>query len=319
MARTSGMSTEVRDTADRTRGTGRTGLRSWFDRTPAAWGFILPAAVVILGLSILPVAWSLLLSLQSSDLVTPAQWVGLANYQALLKDPNFGGAVLHTLIYTALFVPLSIGGGLALALLLNRRIRFINVYRTLVYAPFVISAAAQGVLFSFIFDSEFGLANALLHKLGLPAQGFFTDPNQALYLLVIIGLWAGLGFCVIVFLAALQDIPAEVLEAAWIDGAGRWATFSSVVFPLLRPVTIFLLVWETLQALQVFDIVFVTTRGGPLESTTVVVYFVWHQAFQLFEAGYGAAAAYVVAISLVVLTVGVRLLRRRSVEKENAR
>lgn len=318
MARTSEVSADVRSAADRTRGAGGTGLRAWLGRLPAAWAFILPAAVVILGLSILPVAWSLLLSMQSSDLVTPAQWVGLANYQALLKDPNFGGAVLHTLVYTALFVPLSIGGGLALALLLNRRVRFINFYRTLVYAPFVISAAAQGVLFSFIFDSEFGLANALLHKLGLPTQGFFTDPGQALYLLVLIGLWAGLGFCVIVFLAALQDIPTEVLEAAWIDGAGRWATFSAVVFPLLRPMTIFLLVWETLQALQVFDIVFVTTQGGPLQSTTVVVYFVWYQAFQLFEAGYGAAAAYVVAISLLVLTIGVRLLRRRSAEKEAA-
>jgi multiple sugar transport system permease protein len=296
----------------------RTGWRSWLGHTPTAWGFILPAVIVILGLSIVPVLWSLLLSMQSSDLVTPAQWVGLANYQALLQDPNFGGAVAHTLIYAGLFVPLSIGGGLALAVLLNRRTRFINVYRTLVYAPFVISAAAQGVLFSFIFDSEFGLANALLHKLGVPAQGFFTDPNQALYLLVVIGLWAGTGFCVIVYLAALQDIPTEVLEAAWIDGAGRWATFRSVVFPLLRPVTVFLLVWETLQALQVFDIVFVTTQGGPLQSTTVVVYFVWYQAFQLFEAGYGAAAAYVVAISLLVLSIGVRLLRRRSAERESA-
>jgi multiple sugar transport system permease protein len=286
-------------------------------QTPTAWGFILPAVVVILGLSILPVAWSLLLSMQSSDLVTPAEWVGLANYRNLMKDPNFHGALVHTLIYTALFVPLSIGGGLVLAMLFNRKLRFINVYRTLVYAPFVISAAAQGVLFSFIFDSEFGLANAVLHKLGISAQGFFTDPGQALYLLVIIGLWAGLGFCVIVYLAALQDIPAEVLEAAWIDGASRWSTFFHVVFPLLRPVTIFLLVWETLQALQVFDIVFVTTQGGPLQSTTVVVYFVWYQAFQLFEAGYGAAAAYVVAISLLVLTIGVRLLRRRSAEKES--
>lgn len=293
-------------------------MRTRLGNTPTAWAFILPAVVVILGLSIVPVAWSFLLSMQSSDLVTPAVWVGLDNYRALAKDPNFTGAVMHTLVYTALFVPLSIGGGLALALLLNRRTRFINVYRTLVYAPFVISAAAQGVLFSFIFDSEFGLANAVLHRLGISAQGFFTDPGQALYLLVVIGLWAGLGFCVIVFLAALQDIPAEVLEAAWIDGASRWSTFASVVFPLLRPVLIFLLVWETLQALQVFDIVFVTTQGGPLQSTTVVVYFVWYQAFQLFEAGYGAAAAYVVAISLLVLSIGVAVMRRRSAEKENA-
>jgi multiple sugar transport system permease protein len=298
-------------TARRDRRVGRRpAWRGWLGEMPSAWGFILPAVVVILVLSILPVIWSLLLSMQRSDLVTPAKWVGLSNYRTLVHDPNFRGAVEHTLIYTALFVPLSIVGGISLALLLNRPIRFINFYRTLVYAPFVISAAAQGVLFSFIFDAQFGLANALLHKLGIPTQGFFTDSNEALYLLVLIGLWSGIGFCVIVYLAALQDMSHEVLEAAWIDGASRWATFRFVVFPSLRPVTVFLLVWETLVSLQVFDIVFVTTQGGPLQSTTVVVYFVWNQAFQLFQAGYGAAGAYVVAVSLLVLSIGFRLARR---------
>lgn len=285
---------------------------SWRSETAAAWGFIGPAVVIILGLSILPVAWSLLLSMQSSDLVTPAKWVGLDNYRTLVHDPQFRDAVTHTIIYTALFVPLSICGGLALALLLNRRIRFIGVYRTLVFVPFVVSATAQGVLFSFVFDSQFGIANAVLHWFGISQQGFFTDPSQALYLLVVIGLWSGVGFCVIVYLAGLQEIPGELLEAAWIDGAGKWATLRSVVLPSLRPITVFLVVWETLQSLQVFDIVFVTTRGGPLESTTVIVFFVWNQAFQLFRAGYGAAAAYVLAIALLVISIGLRFARRTS-------
>lgn len=277
---------------------------------PSAWGFVLPAVVVILGLSILPVGWSLLLSLQSSDLVTPATWVGLDNYRTLADDPKFRSAVVHTLIYTGLFVPLSIGGGLALALLLNRKIRFIGLYRTFVFVPFVVSATAQGVLFSFVFDSQFGIANAVLHWFGIGQQGFFTDPGQALYLLVVIGLWSGIGFCVVVFLAGLQELPTELLEAGWIDGAGKWATLRYVVLPVLRPITVFLVVWETLQSLQVFDIVFVTTRGGPLESTTVIVFFVWNQAFELFQAGYGAAAAYVLAFALLVVSVGFRLARR---------
>jgi multiple sugar transport system permease protein len=236
--------------------------------------------------------------------------VGLENYRALSQDPNFGSAVIHTLIYTALFVPLSIGGGLGLALLLNRKIRFIGVYRTLVFVPFVISAAAQGVLFSFIFDAHFGIANAILSWFGIGPQGFFADSNQALPLLVLIGLWSGLGFCVVVYLAGLQDIQQELIEAAAIDGANRWVTFRYVVWPALRPVTVFLAVWETLQALQVFDLVFVTTRGGPLESTTVIVFFVWNQAFQLFTAGYAAAAAYVLAFSLLIVSIGMRLVRR---------
>lgn len=283
--------------------------------TSEAWLFILPAVVVIIGLSIVPMVWSLILSMQSADLVTPATWIGLDNYRVLAEDPNFRAAVEHTLVYTGLFVPLSIAGGLGLAIMLNRRIRFIGIYRTLVFVPFVISAAAQGVLFSFIFDAHFGIANAVLSWFGIPPQGFFADSNQALPLLVVIGLWSGLGFCVVVYLAGLQDIPNELLEAAAIDGARSWGTFRYVVWPALRPITVFLAIWNTLQALQVFDLVFVTTRGGPLESTTVIVFFVWNQAFQLFNAGYAAAAAYVLAFGLLIISIGLRFARRHHTEE----
>jgi len=286
-------------------------LERLLGETPSAWLFIAPAVVIILGLSLVPMLWSLLLSFKASDLVTPSRWVGLDNYAALAEDPQFGAAVRHTLIYAALFVPLSIAGGLALALLLNRRVRFIGLYRTLVFVPFVISAAAQGVLFSFIFDAQFGVANAVLDAVGIGRQGFFQDPGQALYLLVLIGLWAGIGFCVIVYLAALQDIPADLVEAASIDGARHWGTFRHIVLPSLAPVTVFLLVWQTFQALQLFDLVYVSTKGGPLQSTTVIVYFVYDQAFQLFNAGYGAAGAYALALGLLVVGVLGGLYRRR--------
>ncbi|GIH16174.1 carbohydrate ABC transporter permease [Rugosimonospora africana] len=293
--------------------------RRRYGEASTAWSYVLPSVAIILGLGIVPMVWSLVLSLQSSDLITPAQWVGLKNYETLSHDPNFRAAVGHTLIYTALFVPLSIAGGLGLALLLNRKVRLIGLYRTLVFVPFVVSATAQGVLFSFIFDSHFGLANAVLHWFDIPAQGFFADKSQALYLLVLIALWSGVGFCVVVYLAGLQDIPAELVEAASIDGAGRGATFRFVVWPALRPMTVFLLIWETLQSLQVFDMVFVTTRGGPLESTTVVVFFVWQQAFEVFNAGYAAAGAYVLAFGLLVLSIGIRLIRRGDERKVSRR
>src|SRR3954454_9892095 len=172
-----------------------------------AWAFVAPSVAVIIGLAILPVVWSLLLSFQADDLVTPSRWVGLDNYRALRQDPHFSQAVGNTLKYTALYVPLSMVLGLALALALNRRIRFVGLYRTLFFVPFVISATAQGVLFSFILDPQFGAANSLLHKLGIPAQGFLTDPGQALLVLVAISLWSGTGFCVVIYLAALQDVP----------------------------------------------------------------------------------------------------------------
>jgi multiple sugar transport system permease protein len=276
-----------------------------------AWAFVTPSVLVILGLGILPVVWSLLLSFQADDLVTPSRWVGLQNYHALTQDPNFRQAVHNTLVYTALYVPLSMVFGLVLALALNRRIKLVGLYRTLIFVPFVISAAAQGVLFSFILDPEFGAANSVLHALHISAQGFLTDPGQALYVLVAISLWSGTGFCVVIYLAALQDVPPSLMEAARLDGAGRRHLLWHVVLPTLTPVNIFLLIWQVIESLQVFDLVYVTTKGGPLGSTTVIVYFIWEMAFQNFTAGYGAAAAYVLAVALLVIAAGTRLLRRR--------
>lgn len=277
-----------------------------------AWLFVSPAVLVILGLSLVPVVWSLLLSFQANDLVTPSRWVGLDNYSALVQDPHFGQAVRNTLLYTVLYVPLSILIGLFLALALNRRIKFVGLYRTLFFVPFVVSATAQGVLFSFILDPQFGVANSLLHHIGLATQGFLTNPGQALLVLVAITLWSGSGFCVVVYLAALQDVSQTLIEAARLDGAGRWHLLRHVVLPALTPVTVFLVLWQTITALQVFDLVYVTTKGGPLGSTTLIVYFIWDQAFQSFTAGYGAAAAYVLAVALILLAVVLRLVRRRS-------
>ncbi|WP_405775688.1 carbohydrate ABC transporter permease [Streptomyces sp. NBC_00859] len=304
----------ARDAAARPRASRRRARRE----SATAWGFISPSVVVIIGLSIVPVIWSLLLSFRADDLVTPGRWVGLDNYRALVQDPNFHTAVENTLVYAALYVPLSLVGGLALALALNRRIRFIGLYRTLIFIPFVVSAAAQGVLFSFILDPDFGVANSLLHTLGISPQGFLSDPGQALFLLVIISLWSGVGFCVIVYLAALQDVPPELVESARLDGAGRWTVLRHITLPTLTPVTVFLLLWQLIAALQVFDLVYVTTKGGPLGSTTVIVYFVWAQAFQLFTAGYGASAAYVLALALLLAGAALHLHRRRQNRTEGA-
>jgi multiple sugar transport system permease protein len=277
---------------------------------PTAWAFIAPAVVIILGLTIVPVIWSLLLSFRSSDLISPSHSVGLANYKALAHDKALGAAVRHTLIFTVIYVPLSVAAGLALALALDRRIRLIGFYRTLILVPFIVATAVQGVLFSFIFDQRFGVANSILHRFGLPTQGFLGDPSQTLYVVILIALWGSIGFCVIIYLAALQDVPKELKEAAAVDGANRWDTLRHVVIPQLMPITVFLLVWQTLMALQLFDLVYATTRGGPLESTVVIVYYIYQQAFQLFHAGYAAAVAYVVAVVLVGLSA-LQLVYRR--------
>jgi multiple sugar transport system permease protein len=285
-----------------------------FGETPTAWLFVLPAVVIIIGLAIVPLVWSLLLSVQDKDpIAETTRYVGLRNYRDLFDDPAFTGAVNHTLVYTAFFVPLSILGGLGLALLLNRRIRFIGLYRTLAFVPVVVSATIQGVLFSFIFDDQFGVANALLDKVGIAPQPFFADGRQALALLVLASLWAGtscISFCAVIFLAALQDVPRELAEAASIDGARPRGVFWHVTLPALLPVLVFLLLWQTVEAIQLFDIVYGSTSGGPGQSTVVVVYYIY-RSIRDVAYGTGAAASYVVAGGLLLITAATALVARR--------
>src|SRR5947209_17060926 len=279
----------------------------------AGWAFVAPAVILIAVFALIPIGWSLLLSLQANNLIAPAHYVGLANYRALTKDAAFRSAIGHTIVYTVIFVPLSVGGALAIAVALNRRIRGIRFYRLAVFVPLVTSTVATGIIYLWLLDPTFGFVNYLLHAVGLPQQQFLQDPNQSLWCIVAMTVWGWLGFDVIIYLAALQGIPAELLEASEMDGATRSSTFRSIVIPLLGPATLFLVVWSTINALQLFDEIYVTTRGGPLGSTTVIVYYLYQQAFQFFNGGYGAAIAYVLFVGILILSLFQLWIGRRRV------
>jgi multiple sugar transport system permease protein len=279
----------------------------------AGWAFILPAVVLIVGFGLVPVGWSLLLSFQSSDFVSPPKWVGLANYRALAHDPDFRAAVVRTLEYTAIFVPVVVFGGLGVAVLLNAKVRFISLYRTAFFVPVACSTVATAIIFNWLLEPTFGLVNWVLGWFSLGPYGFLQDPNQALWSVVAMTAWGWIGFNAIIYLAALQGIPGELLEAAAIDGASRFITFWRIVWPLLGPATLLLVVWSSINALQVFDEIYVSTRGGPLMATTVVVYYLYQQAFNFFAAGYGAAIAYVLFAAILLLTVLQLWIGRRRV------
>jgi multiple sugar transport system permease protein len=206
-------------------------------------------------------------------------------------------------IYTVLFVPLSVAGGLFAAIALNRRVRGMKFYRMAVFVPVVASTIATAIMFLWLFDPTFGLANWFLAKLGLGPFGFFDSPNGALYSIVGMTIWGWIGFNVIIYLAALQGIPQELIEAAEIDGASRLGLFRNITLPLLGPATLFLVVWSTINALQLFDEVYFLTRGGPGTATYVVVFYLFDLAFQQGIAGYAAAIAYVLFIAILILTV----------------
>jgi len=296
------------------RGIPRSRRRPW-GRTVAdnvtGWLFVGPASLVVLGLSIFPAGWALLLSFQKWDGFSEAEWVGADNYAKLITSQDFFDAVLHTGIYTALFVPASVLAGLFLAVALNRKIRFIGFYRTAIFVPFVASAAATGILSTYLFNPQFGLVNNVLRVLGLPQQGWLEDPAQAMVVIAIMSLWGQAAFTTVIYLAALQDVPSELLEAARLDGASPWQTFWYVVWPQLAPVTVFATVWQAIGAIQLFDLVFTTTRGGPLDATKTIVYYLYEKAFKSLEFGYGSAVAYVLFAATLLITVGVVIYSRR--------
>ena len=298
------MTTIVRDPRARRRRSLRENLEGW--------GFVAPALVIILGLSIFPAVWAFFLSLQEWDGFSDPVNVGLGNYTAMISDPDLQAALVHTVVYTGLFVPSSVFLGLFLAVALNRRIRFVGVYRTAIFVPFVASAAATGILTTYLFNPQFGLVNQLLTGVGLPAQGWLEDPAQAMVVITIMSLWGQAAFTTVIYLAALQDIPVELLEAARIDGATGWQSFWHVTFPQLAPVTVFATIWQIIQAIQLFDLVYTTTRGGPLGATETIVYFLWDAAFKQLQFGYGSAVAYGLFAVTLLITIAVTVYSRRS-------
>jgi len=279
----------------------------------AGWALAGPAVLLIVVFGVVPIVWSAILSFQRTNLLSPPVWVGLANYRALPKDPYFKQSMIHAAIYTALFVPLSIAGGLFTAIALNRKIRGVRFYRTAVFVPVVVSTIATAIIFLWVFDPHFGLANWLLAKVGLGPFGFFESPTGALYSMVLMTTWGWIGFDVIVYLAALQGIPPELVEAAQIDGARTWGIFRSVTLPLLGPVTLFLVVWSSINALQLFDEVYLATAGGPGTATYVPVFYLFKLAFLQGVAGYAAAIAYVLFIVILALTIVQLVVGKRMV------
>lgn len=288
------------------------GWRRRVVRAVTGWGFAGPATLLVLGLSIFPASWAFLISRQRWNGIAPPQPIGWRNYERMASDPDLAAAVQHTLFFTGLFVPTSILLGMVIAVALNRRIRLVAFYRTCIFVPFVASAAATGILATFVFNPQFGAANELLRRVGLPQQLFLEDPNQAMAVICLIALWGQVGFTVVVYLAALQDIPRDLVDAALVDGASSAQVFRHVTLPQLGPVTVFVAVWQTITALQLFDLVYTTTRGGPLGGSQTIVYYVYRQAFQTQRFGYGSAVAYGLFVVTMLITLGMIWYARRS-------
>lgn len=232
-----------------------------------------------------------------------ARFVGFSNYAEWFTRFDTRQIVFNTVVFTAAAVIGSMVLGLALAMLLDQPLRGRNLVRSTVFAPFVISGAAVGLAAQFIFDPNFGLVQDLLGRVGAGVPDFYQNPHWALFMVTVTYIWKNLGYTLVIYLAALQGVRRDLLEAAEIDGASRLATLRRVVLPQLRPTTFFLSITVLINSLQVFDIINVMTQGGPLGTgTTTMVYQVYLETFRNFRAGYGATVATIMFLVLLAIT-----------------
>ncbi len=265
--------------------------------------FAAPNFFFLLVFAYWPVIYNAYLSLTDWDMISPSwHMIGLDNYASLFADPDFRGSLWTTVLFVVGVVAGGLILGLATALLLNQRLRGRDVVRTLTFAPYVLSGAAVGTLWLFLFDPNFGLIRPLLAPLGLTAPAMMTDSKWALVGLVLVYLWKNTGFVAVVYLAGLQGLPRDVFEAASLDGAGAWTRLRRITMPLLSPVTFFLLVTCTITTFQAFDVIAVMTSGGPGTTTSILSWFIYDQGFRTFDAGRASAAAMIMFVVLLLIT-----------------
>ena len=264
-----------------------------------------PNLVLLLVFTYRPLIDNIRISLYRWNISSPRMtFVGLDNYVQYFRDPESWAIMGHTLVFTAAAAVGSMVLGLCLALLLDRRLRGRNIVRSLVFMPYVISGAAIGVAFQFVFDPGYGLIQDLLARMGIASPNFYQEPGWALFMVTATYIWKNLGYTFVIYLAALQGRRTDLDEAAEIDRTSQWRKLWRVTLPQLRGTTVFLSITVLLNSFQVFDVIQVMTKGGPFEtSTTTMVYQVYQETFVNNRAGYGAAVATVMFLVVLVLTV----------------
>ncbi|MCG7308836.1 carbohydrate ABC transporter permease [Brachybacterium sp. ACRRE] len=278
---------------------------------------VLPNLALLAMFTYRPLLDNIRLSFFDWNISSPiATFIGFQNYAEWASSPESWQIVRTTVVFTVCAVAGSMVLGLAMALLLDQKLRGRNIVRSAIFAPFVLSGAAVGIAFSFVFDPHFGMIRDLLGKVGAGTPDFYQSPGWALAMITITYIWKNVGYSFVIYLAALQGARADLYEAAAIDHASTWTTFTKVTLPQLRPTTFFLSITVMLNSLQVFDIINVMTRGGPQgTATTTMIYQVYLETFQNQRAGYGATVATIMFVVLLIIT----LIQVRVMDKDQTR
>ncbi|MCA0307953.1 MAG: sugar ABC transporter permease [Actinobacteria bacterium] len=275
--------------------------------TSVALAMLVPAAVLMVVFLIIPIFLTFGLAFTNARLISPvpARFVGLDNFVRLFENETFWRSLLNTVVFTIVIVPVQSGLALGLALLVNAKVRGTNFFRTVYFLPVVTSMVVVSMLWLFMYQPD-GLINVLLAKVGITGPDWLGDPNTALFAIIVLSIWQAVGFHMVIWLSGLQTIPGELYEAASIDGASKWQQFAHVTWPGLRQTSIFILITITIAAFSLFTQVNIMTQGGPLDSTSTLVYMAVFTGFQQQQTGYAAA----ISLVFFALVLTVSLIQR---------
>lgn len=284
---------------------------SFWDRF-SGYVFLMPGLGGLVIFFLFPLLFAFVMSFMAMSLVNPndASWAGLDNYRQIFGDPTFVRSLWNTILYAVIQTPLQTILGLSLALLVKKKVAGIGIFRTLYYMPVVISMVVASVIWRIAYAPEGGLINSFLNFFGISSQPFLTSTFQALPAIAGMLAWKWVGFSMIIFLAGLQNIPEDMYEAARLDGANWWKQFLNVTLPLLKRTMLFVVVINTINSFKLFTPIILITQGGPNDSTTVLVYYIYKEAFQYFSLGTASAGAVILfGIILMVLIAQFRLFQ----------
>ncbi|MBH9552615.1 carbohydrate ABC transporter permease [Inhella gelatinilytica] len=276
--------------------------------------FLLPACSLLGGLVLYPAAQALWLSFTDYNMIGPTHFVGLSNYARLGADPFFWASLRNSLLYLVVVVPLLVFLPIVLAVGVNARLPGIKFFRALFYLPVVTSLVISGLIWKWVYE-ERGLLNYALMALGLVDMpiAFLTNPDTALFAVMAVTLWSGMGYYMVIYLAGLQGIPRSLYEVAQLEGVNAWQQFWHITVPLLRPSMAIVAVMSSIAAMKVFEEIYVMTQGGPMAASKTLVYFIYETAFVEFEMGLASAAGMALfVITLCLSLVQLRLLKKKA-------
>jgi multiple sugar transport system permease protein len=292
----------------------------WKDREHeglAAGLFLLPNLIGFLIFTAIPVGAAFVLAFYDYDLLLGASWAGLENFREMFTvDRVFRAALFNTVYFTAVSVPLSVVLGLATAILVNQALRGVVIFRSIFLLPYVTVTVALSLVWKWLYLPDIGLINSVLGAVGIDGPAWLTSQIWAMPALILMSVWKGFGYNMVIFLAGLQGIPDHLYDAAKVDGATAWRRFLNVTLPLLSPTTFFVVVISVISSFQVFDQALIMTNGGPGTATTTLVLYIYQKGFQSFDMGYAAAVALVLFAVIFVFTVVQFLFQRRWVTYE---